>query len=163
MVSEERSTAGHLKGASRGLVRSVGAGGGASGLTDDADEQTLVDEAVGDGGGRGRVVEEVTPVLEGQIRGDDGGGTQVALVDDLVEQVGASGVEAQVSELVDEEQVVAGPGGEALAEGVAGLGCDQVVDEIGGEGEADAVAFDAGEVVSALTLFPPEALVQFQC
>jgi hypothetical protein len=109
-----------------------------------------VDEAVGDGGGSGAVVEQVAPVLEGQVGGDDGGGALVALVEDLVEQVGAAGVEAQVAELVDEEKVGSRPSGEAAVEGVAGLAGDEVVDEIGGEYEADAVAAQARELTDGI-------------
>lgn len=57
----------------------------------------------------------------------------------------ATWVEAIV-ELVDQQKVVRSPGGEAFAEGIAHLCADQIVDEIGGEGEADAVALDAREV-----------------
>src|SRR5262249_2056790 len=63
---------------------------GAAGLAGDADEEALVDEAVGDGrGGRG-VVEELAPLLEGEVGGDDGGGALIAAVEDLVEQIRAA-------------------------------------------------------------------------
>jgi hypothetical protein len=58
-----------------------------------------MDESVGDGASG--VVEELSPIFEGQVGGDDGGGSLVALVEDLVEQVGAAGVEGEVSELVE--------------------------------------------------------------
>jgi hypothetical protein len=48
-----------------------------------------VDESVGDGAGGGGIVERFAPVLEGQVGGDDGGGALVALVEDLVEEVGS--------------------------------------------------------------------------
>jgi RepB plasmid partitioning protein len=56
-------------------------------------------ESVGDGAGGSGVVEELAPVLEGQVGGDDGRGALVALVKDLVEQVGAACIEGQVSDL----------------------------------------------------------------
>lgn len=67
-------------------------------------------EAVGDGGCSGRVVEQLAPVLEGQVGGDDGRCALIALVEDLVEQVGTTSVEAEVSELVDEKRIEGGPG-----------------------------------------------------
>ena len=82
---------------------------GAAGLPGDADEQALVDEPVGDGGGGGGVVEELAPVLEGEIGGDDGGGALIAAIEDLVEEVGAAGIEGEVAQLVDEEQVAGEP------------------------------------------------------
>jgi hypothetical protein len=53
---------------------------GAAGFAGDADEDALVDEAVGDGGGGGGVLEELASVLEGEVGGDDGGGALVATV-----------------------------------------------------------------------------------
>ena len=44
----------------------------ASRFSGNADEEALVHEAVGNGGGGGGIVKEGTPVLEGQIGGDDG-------------------------------------------------------------------------------------------
>ena len=109
-----------------------------------------MDESVGDGGGGGGVVEELSPVLEGEVGGDDGRGALIALVEDLVEQIGAAGVEGQVSQLVDEQEVVGGPSREAPGEGVACLGGDELVDEIGGEGETHAVAAQAGELAESV-------------
>jgi len=119
---------------------------GASGLSGDADEQSLVDEPVGDGRSGGGVVEELAPLLEGQIGGDDGGSALVASVEDLVEQVCTASIEAEVSELVDEDEVGLGPGCEPTGEGVAGLGGDELVDEVCGEGEADALSAQASEL-----------------
>ena len=73
-----------------------------------------MDEPVGDGGSGGGVVEELSPVLEGEIGGDDGGGALIAVVEDLVEEVGAAGIEGEVAQFVDEEQLGGGPGGETL-------------------------------------------------
>ena len=103
-------------------------------------------ESVGDGAGGGGVVEELSPVLEGQVGGDDGGGSLVAVVEDLVEQIGAASVEGQVSQLVDEQELGGGPSREASGEGVACLGGDELVDEICGEDETHAVAAQAGEL-----------------
>jgi len=77
-----------------------------------------MDESVGDGGGGGSVVEEFSPVFESEVGGDDGGGAEVTFVEDLVEEVGTSGVEAEVAEFVDKQQVGCGPCGKASMQGV---------------------------------------------
>ena len=109
-----------------------------------------MDKPICDGGGGGAVVKERTPILEGQIGGDYRRGSEIPLVDDLVEQVGAARIEAEVSQLVDEQQVVGRPRRESFAERVASLGTDEIVDEVGGESEADTVAFDAREVSESI-------------
>jgi hypothetical protein len=49
-----------------------------------------VHEAVEDGGGRGAVViEDLRPLLEGAMGGNDGGAVLVALTDDLEQGIGA--------------------------------------------------------------------------
>ncbi len=107
-------------------------------------------ETVGDGAGRGGVVEEVSPILEGQIGGDDGCRALIAAIEELVEQIGAARVEAEVAELVDEDEIWASPEVEASSEGVSLGGGDKLVDEIGGEGEADGVAADASELAEGV-------------
>src|SRR5262245_6992605 len=107
-------------------------------------------EAVGDGARRRRVVKELAPILEGQIGGDDGRHALVPLVEDLIEEIGAARVEAQVTELVDEQQLIPGPRGQPLSDRVSRLGGDEVVDEIGGEREAHAVTAQAGELAQGV-------------
>jgi len=109
-----------------------------------------MDEAVGDRrGGRG-VVKELAPLLEGEIGSDDGGGALVAAIEDLVEEVGAASVEGEVAELIDEEELVCGPEGEATVKAVAGLRRDEIVDEVRSGGEADAAATEAGELADGV-------------
>ena len=109
-----------------------------------------MDEPVGDSAGGSGVVNELAPVLEGQVGGDEGGGAQVAAVEDRTEEVGAASVEAQISELVDDEELWGGPSSEALVESVSSGGSDEIVDEIGGENEADPTAVKAGEVTDGV-------------
>lgn len=106
----------------------------------------MVDEPLGDGAGGSGVVKERPPLFEREIGSDDGGASLVALVEDLVQEVGATGVEAEIAELVDQEQVIGRPGGESADQGVAGLGGDEVVDEVDGKGEAHAMATQAREL-----------------
>ena len=74
----------------------------------------------------------------------------IPAVEDLVQEVGAAGVEAEMAELIYEEQLVGGPGGEATVQTVAGLGRDEVVDEVGGGNEADAVTAQASELADGV-------------
>jgi hypothetical protein len=109
-----------------------------------------VDEAVGDGRGRGLVVEELAPVLEGQVGSDDGGDALVAFVEDLVEQVCSTGIEAEIAQFVNQQQLGGCPGGKSPVQVVAGLCGDQVVDEVGGQHEADSVAAQASELADGV-------------
>jgi hypothetical protein len=68
-----------------------------------------VDEPVRDGRCGSAVVKELAPFIERQVRGDDGGCALVALVEDLVEQVSAAGIEAQLAEFIDKQEVRRGP------------------------------------------------------
>ena len=67
----------------------------------DANEQSLVDKAIGNSGSGGGILKELAPFLEGQVGGDDGGAALVAAIEDLVQKVGAASVEAEVAELVE--------------------------------------------------------------
>ena len=66
---------------------------GAAGLAGDADEEALVDEAIGDGGG-GRSVRSLKRRL-----------VVTAAVEDLVKEIRAASVEAQVAQFVDEQEI----------------------------------------------------------
>src|SRR5215212_10052555 len=100
---------------------------GPTGLAVDADEQAPVDEPVSDGGSGCGIGEELAPVLEGQVGGDDGRTALIPSIEHLVEQIGAARVEGKVAKLVDEEQVVRPPGREGAREGVASLSSDERV------------------------------------
>ena len=63
-----------------------------------------------------------------------------AFGEDLEEQLGAAAVEFHVSELVDAEQVDAAVAGDGLVELLVVGGLDELVDELGGQDVADAVA-----------------------
>ena len=66
----------------------------------------VVGESVEEGCDTSGVGEDGVPVLEGEIGGeDDGASVLVALVDDVVEEVGGVLVVGEVSELVDGEEL----------------------------------------------------------
>lgn len=64
----------------------------------------------------------------------------------MIQKVGTASVEAEISEFVDEEQVVRGPRGESTLQGVLGLTGDEIVHEVGCGRELDAMTAQAGEL-----------------
>jgi hypothetical protein len=67
----------------------------------------VVDEPVDQGRGHHRVAQDLVPLLEGAVRGDDDRAACVAARDEREQQVGRLALERQVADLVDDEQVVA--------------------------------------------------------
>jgi len=88
--------------ASGGGLRQFDGAVGSTGLAGDVHEQTAVHQAIGDGAGGGGIVKQRAPVFERQVGRNNRRDALITLVEDLVEQVGPSGVEGQVPELVDE-------------------------------------------------------------
>ena len=64
----------------------------------------------------------------------------------MVQQVGAAGVEGEVPQLVDQQQIRRSPGRQAFVQSVPRLTGDQVVDQVGRGREADAIAAQTGEL-----------------
>ena len=64
-------------------------------------------DPVDDRGDQAGVGEDGAPFAEWQVRPDRDGGAFVPLGDDLEEQLGAAGVDLDIAELVQEEQVKA--------------------------------------------------------
>jgi hypothetical protein len=64
-------------------------------------------DAVDDGGDEAGVGEHGSPFAERQICRDRDGGSFLAFGDDLEQQLGAAGVELDIAELVQQEQVEA--------------------------------------------------------
>ena len=73
----------------------------------EGDHGGVVDEPVDQGGGDHRVAEDLAPLLEAAVRGDDDRAAFVAARDEREEQVGGLAFERQVADLVDDQQVVA--------------------------------------------------------
>jgi len=97
------------------------------------------EDAVDDGGGEVRVVEDATPGVERLVGGEDHRALfQVALVHDVEEQVRRVVAAGQIAELVDEEDVRAHVLGECLAE-PPGPACHREVLDERGRGDAERV------------------------
>ena len=67
----------------------------------------VVDDAVNHGGGDSDVAEALCPLGKCQVGRDDDGAVFVAAGDELEEEVRGTGLDWDVSEFVDDEQVVA--------------------------------------------------------
>jgi len=101
------------------------------------DEASSFEDAVGDGLGEVVVVEDPAPLIKGLVGGEDHGPpAQVAVVDDLKEDVGGVGAVGEVADFVDDQDVGRGVGLEGLGEGAFSRGGGEAVDEGGGGGEA---------------------------
>ena len=61
----------------------------------------MVQQSVQQGRGHDIVAEDSAPVLEAAIGGENSGAFLVAGIDQLEEQVGAAGLQGQVTDLVD--------------------------------------------------------------
>ena len=120
-----------------GLGEAVGVGAG-------LDDVAAEGEAVDDGGAEPGVGEGLGPAAEGLVGGDGDAGFLLPFGQDLEEELGAAAVEFHVAELVDAEQVDAAVAVDGLGELPVVGGLDELVDELGGEGVADAVAGHGG-------------------
>jgi hypothetical protein len=101
-------------------------------------------DAVDDGGDQAGVGEDGAPFTEGQVGGDGDAGPFLAFGDDLEEEFGAAGVDLDVAEFVEAEQVQAGVAAHDAGQ-LAVIGCfDQFVDQVRGGDVADAAALFAG-------------------
>ena len=84
------------------------------------------------------------PLGERQVRGDRDRGAFLAFGDDLEQQLGASGVDLDVAELVEQQQVEAAVAGDDPGQAPFVGGFDELVDQLGGGGVADPPALLAG-------------------
>jgi len=101
-------------------------------------------DAVDDGGDRAWVGEDGAPFAEGQVGGDRDGGAFLAFGDDLEEEFGAAGVDVDVAEFVEQQEVEAAVAGDHAGEDAVVGGFDEFVDQSGGGDVADAAALFAG-------------------
>ena len=65
----------------------------------------VVDEAIEDGVGVGRIANEFVPAVDGKLRRDDGGAAAVSLLEDFEEVVAGGGVERLEAPVVEDEKI----------------------------------------------------------
>jgi len=120
------------------------AGAESVGLAAGFEDVGVEGDPVDDGGDQAWVGEHAAPFAEGQVGGDRDGGAFFAFGDDLEEQFGAAGVDLDVAEFVEAEQVEAAVAADDAGEDAFVGGFDEFVDELCGGDVADAAALFAG-------------------
>jgi hypothetical protein len=71
------------------------------------DDIAMVCEPIEHGGGHLGVAEDLRPIGESEVRGDDDGGIFVELADQVEQQLRAGLAERQIAEFVDHDEIVA--------------------------------------------------------
>ncbi len=94
----------------------------AVGVSLDLDDDGVVEQAIEESGGDDVVTEDLAPLLEGAVGGEDHGAALVSGVDQLEEEVGAALRERQVTDLVDDQERVSGEETDAGLEAAFALG-----------------------------------------
>ena len=106
----------------------------------------VVHQVVDDGDSHRRIGEDLAPVAEGLVGGDQQGSPLVAGADQLEQDAGLGLVLGDIGEVVEDQQVVFIEPGDGRFEGELAAGDLQPLHEIGGAGEQHAPAvFDQGE------------------
>ena len=108
--------------------------------TVDADGVTLVSEAAEESLDEGFVPEEVVPFVVVEVGGDEGWASPVSFFEELEEDVGLLGMEVEVTELVDEQDIDADQLIEELSSGAVGEGSIHFIEEVLSPDEEAAVA-----------------------
>jgi hypothetical protein len=135
----------HLVGVGSWFAASGGAGAAeAVAVVAGLDDVGVEGEPVNDGGDEAGVGDDVAPFAEWQVGGDGDRVFLFAFGDDLEQQFGAAGVELDVAELVEAEQIEASVAGDESGEFAVVGGFDEFVDELGGGDVADSSALLAG-------------------
>lgn len=104
----------------------------AIGGTLDLHHVRMVDEPIEDGGSDRIVIEDLAPILERAVCGEDHGALFVTVGHDLEEKVGAILVERQEAQLIDDEEFRRAETVDGARKRVIGLGGGEGIDEIGG-------------------------------
>ena len=86
-------------------------------------------DAVDDRGDQAWVGEDGSPFAEGQVGPDRDGGAFLAFGDDLEQQLGAAGVELDVAELVEQQEVQAAVAADDAGQLPVVGGFDELVDQ----------------------------------
>src|SRR5580692_5154741 len=99
-------TRGGMRNAHRGSLLGGFAGARtAQAVSGEIDAVGIVDDAIEDGVGIGRIADKVMPFVHGDLAGDDGRSTAVALFDDFKEIVTRGGVERFEPPVVENQQL----------------------------------------------------------
>ena len=109
---------------------------GALGGAVEGDEATALEHAIEDRGREVLVVKDASPLPRPLVGGEDHRLlAEVAVVDDVEEDVGGVLTAGHVAHLIDDEDVGVGVGGQGLVEPAVLTCVRQILDELGGRGE----------------------------
>src|SRR5271165_4458160 len=86
------------------------------------------------------LAEHLAPFGKAAVGGEDHRAALVAGVDQLEEQISGAGAEAEIADLVDDQQLGAAEMADALAQPALAVGAGEIVDDVGERGEVDAAA-----------------------
>jgi len=114
------------------------------GVALDVDRRRVVKDPVQDGRGDHRIAEDLVPLAEAAVRGQDQGPLLVTPRDELEKQMGAVAVDGDVADLVDDQELGLAVELEPLLDAVLGIGPSQGSNERHGLGEAGPVALGDG-------------------
>jgi len=106
----------------------------------ESEDLGVVDEAVDGGDGHDGVGEDAVPVAEGVVGGDKQAAGLVAVGDELEEDRGLHLGALDVADVVEDQEAVLVELGQGVGERQGLFGDLQLLDEVGGGGEADAEA-----------------------
>src|SRR5699024_11225541 len=124
-----------LSGFASGSARAAGSAlGEPIGLAVHLEDVDVMGEPIEERAGQALLAEGRRPLVEGQVRGDDGGGALVPLADQLEEQLCAGLRERHEAELVDDQELMAGELALQPQEAPLVPGLDEVVDDGRGGG-----------------------------
>ena len=106
----------------------------------DLDDDGMMEQTVEQRGGDDWTAEDVTPFGEAAVRGEDHCALLVTGIDQLEEQVAATGCDWQVADLVDDQQRGAAKEANAFTQGALAFGLGKLGDEISECDEVDEFA-----------------------
>lgn len=112
----------------------------AIGLAVDDQDIGVMDQAIDDGDHARGVGEDGAPLDEGAVSGQDDGLADVALVDEVEEQVSMTVTVGEIAQLVDHEEVGTGVMAQATAQGAVTLLRGEITQHVCGGGKQDTVA-----------------------
>src|SRR5690606_29522781 len=104
----------------------------------------VVDDAIDERGGAGRVREDGGPLLEREVGGEHEALSLVTTADDLEEEIGVAVIEGEIAELVDDEEALLGVVPEAPLEAATGLLGAEIEEHLRGGGEQHRVPGEDG-------------------
>jgi hypothetical protein len=106
----------------------------------------IVDEAVEDGVGIGGLADEAVPVGDGDLAGDEGGFSAIAVLEDFQEVVAGLGGQGLEAPVVEDQQIDGGETLEAAGEGAVAVGQGEIVEQLGGANVEDGAVIPASLV-----------------